>query len=64
MDEKIYLDPDHTIELDPCVYQVDKILKNCTIEILKCPHCGKVSVGWYLQDDTEEISEEEFYSNR
>ena len=46
-----------------CEMQVDQILKNVTVEILRCPVCGKVSIGWIRQDNTEEISEEEFYAD-
>lgn len=29
-------------------------LKNVTIEILRCQLCGKVSISWHRQDNTEE----------
>ena len=59
MPEKVFLG--NGAELDPCIYEIDAIYKNCTVEILKCPKCGKVSIGWYRQENTEEISEEELY---
>ena len=42
--------------LDPCQYELTEKYKNVTVEILTCPKCGDVSVGWYKQDNTEEIS--------
>lgn len=33
--------------VDPCCFELYKRLKNVTIEILQCPECGKVSIGWY-----------------
>lgn len=41
--------------LDPCQYKVAEIHKNVTVEILKCPKCGCISVGWKRQEDTEDI---------
>lgn len=43
-------------ELDPCKYVLTEKYKNVTVEVLKCPVCGDVSIGWYKQDNTEEIS--------
>ena len=55
-DYKIFLDPEMTKELCVCTYELEKILKNVTIEILRCPQCGRTSIGWYCQDDTEDIT--------
>ena len=41
--------------LSPCKFVLSEIYKNVTVEILKCPICGEVSVGWYRQDNTEDI---------
>lgn len=30
-------------------------LKNVTIQVLKCKICGKTSIGWKSQENTEEI---------
>lgn len=27
-------------------YGVPEVHKNCTVEILTCEHCGKISIGW------------------
>lgn len=43
----------------PCQYILTEIHKNVTVEVLKCPKCGDVSIGWYKQDNTEDILREE-----
>lgn len=45
--------------IDPCKYQLMESYRNVTIEILKCPVCGHISIGWKKQDNTEEIIMEE-----
>lgn len=47
------------VVLDSCKYELSEKYKNVTVEILKCPVCGNVSIGWYKQDNTEEIILEE-----
>lgn len=51
--------PDGVQELEACRYQLTQKLRNVTVEILTCPVCGKVSVGWYRQNNTEDITEDE-----
>jgi hypothetical protein len=41
--------------IDPCQYKLAEIHKNVTVEVLKCPKCGAVSIGWHRQEDTEDI---------
>ena len=31
--------------LDPCHFKLCEIHKNVTVEILRCPKCGEVSIG-------------------
>ena len=57
MDGQIFLDPDMQIELDQCVMKQTHIYRNVTVEILECPICGKREIGWYRQDNTEEIDD-------
>ena len=45
--------------LDPCRYELSEKYRNVTVEILKCPVCGNVSIGWYKQENTEEITMED-----
>lgn len=51
----ITIRPDGIHELSPHHYVLMQKLKNVTIEILHCKVCGKVSIGWYRQEDTEEL---------
>ena len=51
--------PDGIHELDACLFQLKQKLRNVTIEILECPVCGDVSIGWYRQENTEDITENE-----
>lgn len=43
-------------EVDPCIYETEQILANVTIEILKCPKCGKRTLAWRRQEDTVDIT--------
>lgn len=39
------------------------VYKNVTVQILRCPHCGEISIGWIRQPDTEELDKlEAFYA--
>lgn len=49
--------PDGIHEMDACKYVLDQKLRNVTVEILSCPICGNVSIGWYRQENTEDITE-------
>lgn len=57
MEESIRIGGPDGYELDTCIYDKRTILKNVTIEILENTKTGKISIGWYRQDDTEEIDE-------
>lgn len=35
------------------------VYKNVTVQVLRCPHCGEVSIGWIKQPNTEVIYEKE-----
>ena len=41
--------------LDPCHFKLCEIHKNVTVEILRCPKCGEVSIGWKRQENIEDI---------
>ena len=45
--------------IEPCNFQLTDKLANVTVEILTCPTCGKVSIGWYRQEDTVDLLAEE-----
>lgn len=55
----ITIKPDGVHELSPHKYVRTQRLKNVTVEILQCKVCGKVSIGWYLQENTEEVDDSE-----
>lgn len=42
------------IPVEPQVGEIKEIWKNVTVEILEMPN-GELSIGWYRQDDTEQI---------
>lgn len=63
MNEKYYIGPNGEYELEPVIFDVVAIYKNVTVELLKNPETGEISMGWYKQDDTEEIDAEEFYES-
>lgn len=46
-------------ELDPCVYAEKQVLRNVTVTVSQCIHCGHVSIGWRRQDNTEEVQYDE-----
>lgn len=46
--------PDGVHEAEPHMYELAERHKNVTVEVLRCKHCGKVSIGWYRQDNTED----------
>lgn len=39
-------------------FTLDRVLKNVTVEILKDELTGEYSIGWYRQENTEEIDTE------
>lgn len=41
--------------VDPCIFEIDEVYENVTVEILKCKSCGKVSVGWKLQPNSRKV---------
>lgn len=54
----ITIKPDGVHELDPCVYETKKVLRNVTVEIMTCKNCGHTEISWYRQPDTEEVDSE------
>ncbi len=43
-------------ELDPRLFVLKQRLKNVTVEILECEETGEISIGWYRQENTEEVT--------
>ena len=53
----IVIKPDGIHALSPHKFVLEQRLRNVTIEILCCQECGEVSIGWYRQEDTEDITD-------
>lgn len=53
--EGITIKPDGIHELSPHYFKKVQVFKNVTVEILQCKKCGEVSIGWYRQENTEEV---------
>jgi hypothetical protein len=52
---EITIKPDGIHELSLHKFKLEQKLCNVTVEILRCEHCGEISIGWYRQEDTEEL---------
>lgn len=46
----------NNIPVDPCKFIESECYKNVTIQILKCEKCGRISIGWKRQNNTEKIN--------
>lgn len=53
--EGLTIKPDGVHTMSPHAFKLVQKLKNVTIEILECSECGEISIGWYRQEDTEEV---------
>lgn len=47
--------PDGINELDPCDYEEIQRFANVTVSVRRCKKCGNIDIGWYRQEDTEEL---------
>ncbi len=56
--EGVTVRPDGVHELSPHAYKLTQKLRNVTVEVLTCETCGDVSVAWYRQEDTEEVTDD------
>ena len=54
----LVIKPDGVHELAPGLFETEQVLTNCTVEVLRCKHCGKYELSWYRTAATEEVSEE------
>lgn len=45
-------------EIDPCEFEEVERHANVTVSILRCPKCGKISIGWLRQEDTIDLEVE------
>ena len=61
---KLNFEEMQSISKDTSPHKFEEIgaYKNVTVQILRCPHCGEISIGWMRQPDTEELDKlEAFY---
>ena len=49
--------PAGIFELDApgCELEEETLLQNVTVQILKCKNCGRRTIAWWRQNNTEEI---------
>ncbi len=47
--------PDGIHELSQHQFVEEAVLRNATVQILRCKVCGETSIGWFRQDNTVEI---------
>lgn len=55
----IKIKPDGIHELETHRFVLTEKYKNVTVEMLRCEECGEISIGWYRQDNTERITEDD-----
>lgn len=55
----VTIKPDGVHDLSPHNFVTVQILKNVTIEVVRCTVCGEISTAWYRQEDTEDITHED-----
>jgi len=60
MPDGLVIKPDGVNELDPCLYQTEQVLTNCTVEVSRCKKCGAYNISWYRTPWTKEVPEEQW----
>lgn len=56
----LVIKPDGVHELVPGLFETEQVLTNCTVEVLRCKHCGEYELSWYRTAATEEVPEEDW----
>lgn len=56
----LVIKPDGVHELAPGLFETEQVLTNCTVEVLRCKHCGEYELSWYRTATTEEVPEEDW----
>ena len=51
----LVIKPDGVHELAPGLFETEQVLTNCTVEVLRCKHCGEYELSWYRTAATEEV---------
>ncbi len=54
-DNNVVFVPDGIHEVDSCDFIEDGMYRNVTVQILRCKTCGRVSIGWMKQENTEDL---------
>lgn len=49
-------DGEHSVSLHE--YEEVEVIENCTVQILRCKACGKLSWGWYRNGNKSKASTE------
>lgn len=60
MPDGLVIKPNGVNELDPCLYQTEQVLTNCTVEVSRCKKCGAYNISWYRTPWTKEVPEEQW----
>lgn len=51
-------------DVSPHQFEEIGVYKNVTVQVLRCLHCGELSVGWIKQPDTKIIYEKDESNGR
>lgn len=54
----VTIKPDGIHNLSPHNFELVGKYKNVTVEVLRCKKCGAESIGWYRQENTETVVED------
>lgn len=60
LSDKITIGSSNGAELDTTIYDQREVWENVTVEILTDSKTGKTSIGWYKQDNSRNITGEEY----
>lgn len=52
--------PDGEHELDPCEFDDVQVVRNVTVIVSRCTRCGRVSISWVRQPDSEDVDPEDY----
>lgn len=58
-EDGIEIRPDGVHELSPCVFEDIEMHTNVTVIVSQCKKCGKITIGWLRQENTETIFEKD-----
>lgn len=58
MPDGLEIKPDGVNELDPCIFKIEEVYTNCTVQVSRCEKCGEYDISWYRTPATEKVPEE------